>query len=62
MAAESRDCILCERSCPDGKQGLYLRGCFICLDCEGKIISIPVDDPIYRIYMKKLKKIWSYAG
>lgn len=62
MAVESRDCILCGRSCPDGNQGLYLRGFFICLDCEVKIISIPVSDPIYQIYMKKLKKIWSYAG
>ncbi|MDD2553125.1 MAG: sigma factor G inhibitor Gin [Desulfotomaculaceae bacterium] len=62
MAAESQDCILCRRSCLDGKQGLYVRGCHICRDCEEKIISIAIDDPIYQIYIKKLKKIWSQAG
>lgn len=62
MAAETRDCILCRRSSPEGKQGLRVRGCYICLDCEAKIISMPVDDPVYKIYMKRLKKIWSQAG
>lgn len=62
MAAESQDCILCLRSCPDGKQGLCVRGCHICMGCEEKIVSIAIDDPIYQIYMKRLKKIWSQAG
>lgn len=61
MAVESPDCILCRQSCPDRKQGLYVRGCYICLDCEAKIISISVNDPDYKVYMTGLKKIWSQA-
>jgi hypothetical protein len=62
MALESPDCILCRHSCPDDiKKGLHIRGCYICLDCEAKIISLSVNDPDYKIYMKRLKKIWSQA-
>ena len=61
MAAEPRDCILCRRSCPDSRQGLHVRGHYICLDCEAKIISVSREDPAYEIYMEGLKKIWSQA-
>lgn len=62
MAGESPGCIFCRRSCLDGGQNLYVRGCHICRDCEKKIVAIAIDDPVYRIYMKKLKKIWTQAG
>lgn len=61
MAVEPQDCILCRRPFPDDRQGLHVRGCYICRDCEAKIISIPMEDPVYNIYMKRLKKIWSQA-
>ncbi len=62
MSAKPQDCILCRRSFPSGSEGLCLRGLHICRDCEEKIISMAIDDPIYPIYMEKLKKIWPQAG
>lgn len=61
MVTESPGCILCRRFCSAG-QGIYVQGCRICQDCEKKIVSTAVDDPIYQVYVKKLKEIWSQAG
>lgn len=62
MAAELLDCILCSQACPDTKKSLFVRRCYICPECEARIISISVNDPCYMIYITRLKKIWSQAG
>ncbi|NLJ76020.1 MAG: sigma-G inhibitor, Gin [Peptococcaceae bacterium] len=61
MGSESSGCILCRRFCSDG-QGICVQGCRICQECEKKIISITMDDPIYQVYVEKLKEIWPKTG
>lgn len=59
MAVQSTACILCRQFRRDEKQGLYVRGNYICPACEVKIISLTRNDPDYDIYISGLKKIWS---
>jgi len=59
MAVESPVCILCRQIRRDDKQGLMVRGNYICPACEARIISLTRNDPDYHIYISGLKKIWS---
>lgn len=62
MAVNSSACILCRRFQWDGKHGLYLKGYYICPECEAKLVSLSENDPNYETYITGLKKIWSMPG
>jgi len=55
-------CIICLRPRPDGGEGLLVRGCFICPECEARIVSLSADDPDYGRYRQSLKEIWRRPG
>ncbi|REJ19153.1 MAG: carnitine--CoA ligase [Caldibacillus debilis] len=39
------------------KEGYFLYDSFICIDCEKEIIKTETSDPVYRFYLRQLKKI-----
>ncbi|MDF1509499.1 sigma factor G inhibitor Gin [Robertmurraya sp. DFI.2.37] len=47
-------CVICEQY---KWKGIYLYTSFICSDCEKSIISTETNDPQYKFYLKKLRKI-----
>jgi Inhibitor of sigma-G Gin len=47
-------CVICE----EGKdRGIHLYKSFICMDCEKDLIITETNDPKYKYYLQKLKKI-----
>lgn len=47
-------CVICE----EFKQvGIHLYTSFICTECERQMISTNTNDPKYKIFLQKLKKI-----
>jgi len=58
MAVQSPVCILCQRLAQDCKQGLSVKGHYICPECEARIIVLTRDDPDYDYYKCGLKKLW----
>jgi len=63
MAETICNCILCRRGFSrEDKEGLWVRGHFICPSCEKKIVSLSRDDPDYEKYKWGLKKIWQRPG
>lgn len=47
-------CIICNEL---KNKGIHLYTTFICIDCEQKMISTEPEDPNYKYYLKKLRKI-----
>ncbi|WP_433959615.1 sigma factor G inhibitor Gin [Cytobacillus horneckiae] len=47
-------CVICEES---KVKGIHLYTSFICSDCEKDLIATDTDDPKYKFYLNKLKKI-----
>lgn len=47
-------CVICEQT---KWKGIHLYTSFICTDCEKSIIATETNDPQYKFYLKKLKKI-----
>ncbi|PLS15096.1 sigma factor G inhibitor Gin [Bacillus sp. M6-12] len=47
-------CIICEQS---KLLGIHLYTSFICGDCEKEMVRTETNDPQYRYYLKKLKKV-----
>lgn len=47
-------CVICEEQ---KRKGIHLYTSFICMDCEKDIITTDTNDPKYKYYLKKLKKI-----
>lgn len=62
MAVESPACILCRRLWQGSDQGLYVKGHYICPECEARIIILSRDDPDYDYYKWGLKKIWYWPS
>ena len=47
-------CVICE----EGKEkGIHLYQSFICMECEKDLIVTETNDPKYKYYLQKLKKI-----
>ncbi|MDQ0273126.1 sigma factor G inhibitor Gin [Cytobacillus purgationiresistens] len=49
-----KSCIICEET---KTQGIHLYTSFICTDCEKDLIATETNDPKYKYYLNKLKKI-----
>jgi uncharacterized protein (DUF983 family) len=47
-------CVVCEEN---KLKGIHLYTAFICMDCEEDILITETDDPKYKYYLQKLKKI-----
>lgn len=47
-------CIICGDK---KKKGIHLYTSFLCLDCERDIVVTDTNDPKYKYYLQKLKKI-----
>lgn len=47
-------CIVCEEK---KERGIHLYTEFICTDCEKDMLQTDTEDPKYRFYLQKLKKI-----
>ena len=58
MAVESPACIFCRRLRQEEGRGLWVKGRYICPECEARIIVLARDDPDYDYYKLGLKKIW----
>jgi len=48
------ECVICEQT---KQRGIHLYTSFICTDCESDLISTDTNNPKYKYYLKKLKKI-----
>ncbi|WP_245561174.1 sigma factor G inhibitor Gin [Desulfoscipio gibsoniae] len=44
------------------EQGIYIRGYYICPDCEAKICCLTLDSVNYDYYRNGLKRIWCLTG
>lgn len=62
MAVQSPACILCQRLSQGSKQDLFVRGHYICQECEARIIVLSRDDPDYDHYKLGLKKLWYWPS
>lgn len=51
------ECVICGRTGGCG-EGLYLRGWFICGNCEAGLVRSGCDSLLYGFYVRGLKKIW----
>ncbi|MBM4765337.1 sigma factor G inhibitor Gin [Bacillus sp. B15-48] len=49
-------CIICEKLKPTG---IHLYTSFICTECENGMILTDTNDPKYKYFVEKLKKITS---
>ncbi|WP_462410016.1 sigma factor G inhibitor Gin [Neobacillus sp. Marseille-QA0830] len=47
-------CVICEIQKP---KGIHLYTSFICTDCEKDLIQTNTNDPKYKYFLQKLKKI-----
>ncbi|NRD77445.1 sigma factor G inhibitor Gin [Bacillus sp. BRMEA1] len=47
-------CVICEHLKP---RGIHLYTSFICTECETDLIQTDTDDPRYKYFLNKLKKI-----
>lgn len=47
-------CVICEQIKP---KGIHLYTSFICTDCEKDMIQTETNDPKYKYFLQKLKKI-----
>ncbi|WP_020154645.1 sigma factor G inhibitor Gin [Caldibacillus debilis] len=54
MKSRGEVCMVCEKF---KKEGYFLYDSFICIDCEKEIIKTETSDPVYRFYLRQLKKI-----
>lgn len=62
MAVETPSCILCRKCLQHHDSGLWIKGHYICPQCEARIIVLSRDDPDYDHYKWGLKKIWHCPG
>lgn len=51
-------CIYCQCQWNEQQQGIFIKGNFICAQCEQKLITTSCEQPQYHYYMNGLKKIW----
>jgi Inhibitor of sigma-G Gin len=51
---EEKVCVICEER---KEKGIHLYTSFICMDCEMDLVVTDTNDPKYKYYLKKLKKI-----
>lgn len=49
-------CIVCEE---EKELGIHLNTSFLCCECEKTMLSVEPSDPLYRFFIKKLRKIKS---
>ncbi|KJE27699.1 sigma factor G inhibitor Gin [Geobacillus thermoleovorans] len=49
-------CIVCEQ---EKKEGIFLFGHFLCLDCNQAIVQTNTDDPNYSFYVRQLRKMFT---
>jgi hypothetical protein len=49
-----KTCVICEE---DKTRGIHLYTSFICTDCESDLINTDTDNPKYKYYLKKLRKV-----
>nr|WP_295975407.1 sigma factor G inhibitor Gin [uncultured Bacillus sp.] len=54
MKQISETCVICGEK---KERGIHLYTSFLCMDCERDIILTETNDPKYKDYLKKLKKI-----
>lgn len=47
-------CVICES---EKKSGIHLYTVFVCEECERLLIQTDADDPLYKEYIVKLKKM-----
>lgn len=47
-------CVICEKL---KNNGIHLYTSFICNECEQDLIHTDTDHPMYRYYLKQLKKV-----
>jgi len=47
-------CVICDEH---KGRGIHLYTSFLCVDCERDIILTDTNDPKYKYYLKRLKKI-----
>lgn len=47
-------CVICEEF---KDQGIHLYTSFICRDCEKDVISTDTNDPKYKYFLNKLRKV-----
>lgn len=46
-------CVICERQIP---HGLFLLGMYICHHCERRMIHTEADEPLYDVFVQRLKR------
>jgi len=47
-------CVICEKH---KEKGIHLYTSFICTDCEQSMIMTDTNDPMYKFFLNKLRKI-----
>lgn len=55
-------CLICQEIPAGGmRDGIYLRGHFICSHCERELLREPSDSEIYSLYCCRLRLLWQPA-
>lgn len=52
--AVGEQCIVCH---VDKEVGIHLYTSFICTECENEMVHTETNDPLYRIFIQRLKKV-----
>jgi DNA-directed RNA polymerase subunit RPC12/RpoP len=58
VTVHSPACILCRQLWREDDRGLYIKGRYICPECETRILMLSRNDPDYDYCKWGLKKIW----
>lgn len=51
-------CCVCSDSSPCSEKGMFIRGNFLCWQCEAMIACLTPEDLYYPFVKNALKKIW----
>lgn len=54
------DCVICGNLRGAG-EGLIIRECYVCPQCELEIAGLSIDDPDYEYYISGLKRMWRFV-
>ncbi|BCB01897.1 sigma factor G inhibitor Gin [Bacillus sp. KH172YL63] len=50
----TEECIVCH---VEKKVGIHLYTSFICTDCEHEMVRTETNDPLYKTFIQRLKKV-----
>ncbi|PFA63704.1 sigma factor G inhibitor Gin [Bacillus sp. AFS015802] len=52
--ADGEECIVCH---VEKKVGIHLYTSFICTECEKEMVHTETNDPLYKLFIQRLKKV-----